>query len=102
MLGKSVVNRRLSHLVGRKSVEIGVVEGCLGRNSSARLEVDHLLEQVYRLVVEVLAHATNVFSGVTLPLGESHFHFLKICYALPGLLSWRAHCPENLKDLPNF
>lgn len=64
--------------------------------------MDHLLQQVYRLVVEVLAHLADVFVGVAAPLGECHFHLGKIFEALPGVLAGCAECPENLKDLPNF
>ena len=72
------------------------------RNSFARLEVHHLVEQVNCLVVEVLTALADALGGVAAPLGECHFHFRKICEALPGLLVRRAQRLENLKDLPNF
>jgi hypothetical protein len=79
-----------------------VVESGAGRNASAGFQMHHLLQQIYCLIVEVLAHLSYVLLRVALPLGECHFHLRKICEALPGFFGWCAERPENLKDLPNF
>ena len=64
--------------------------------------MNHLLQEVYRLLVEVLTQLSNVICGGTVPLRERHFHFGKICEALPCLFIWSAHGSENLEDLPDF
>ena len=79
-----------------------MLESCFRRNAPARLQLNHLLQQVYRLLVKVLAKFANVFIGIAAPLRESHFHLWKICEALPGGLARGAQRPENLKDLPDL
>ena len=64
--------------------------------------MNHLLQQIYCLIIEVLAHLANVFIRVHLPLGERQLHLGKICETLPGLLCWGAHCSKNSKDLTDL
>ena len=90
------------HEIRLKSIEIGVLEGRSGRDAFTRLQMDHLLQQIYCLIVEVYAPITNVLIGVRLPLGEGYLHLGKICKTLPGLLGRGAHCPENFKDLTDL
>ena len=79
-----------------------MAEGGLGADSSARLQLDQLSEQIYGLFVEVGTDLTNVFVAIDLPLGKGHFHIWQILKTLPGLFSRRAQRPENFEDLPHF
>ena len=64
--------------------------------------MNHLLEKIYCLVIEILTELSNVFSGITVPLRECQFHLGKICKALPSLFVWSAHGSEDSKNLANF
>ena len=64
--------------------------------------MDHLLKEIYCLVIEILTQLPNVFCGVTVPLGECHFHLGKICKALPSVFARSSESLENLKDLSNL
>ena len=79
-----------------------MLERCLRGDALARLKLDHLLNKVNGLLIEVLTHLADVFIAVAPPLGECHFHLRKICKALPCFLARRAECPENLKDLSDL
>ena len=79
-----------------------MVESSTGRNSTTWLEMDHLLEEIYRLVVHVLSHLLDILVCVALPLGERQFHLWKIRKSLPCLFGGSSKRPENLKDLSNF
>jgi len=79
-----------------------VAEGGLGADSSARLQLDQLGEQIYGLFVEVGTDLSNVFVAIHLPLRKGHFHIWQVLKTLPGLFSGRAKRPENFEDLTHF
>ena len=85
-----------------EAFEIRVLEGRPRWDAPAWFQVNHLLKQVYRLIVKILAKLSDVFCSVTVPLWECHLHFGKICETLPSFFRWCAKCSENPKDLPNL
>ena len=81
-------------------LEVWVAEGLLGRDPLRGLELDQLKEEVNRRFIHVNAHLFQAFIGVVdFPLGEAGFKVWEVTYALPGLITRRAH---DFKDLENL
>ena len=100
--GSSICASHSHHSIRTESVKIRVLECCFRGDTSSGLQLDHLLQQVYRLFVEVLAQLADVFIGVAMPLRKSHLHLRKICKALPCFFARGTKSSENLKDLPDL
>ncbi len=84
-------------------LEVWVTEGFLGRDSLWGLQLHHLVQEVYRDVVEVNTHFLKTLVGVVhFPLGEGGFEVWQVWDTLPGLIGWSAHNFEDFEDLPNF
>ena len=96
--------RRLSSLLLEVHVlKVRVAEGLLGRDSLRGLELDQLIEEVNGRFIHVYAHLFQAFIGVVdLPLGEAGFKVWEVAYALPGLITRRAHDFKDLEDLTDL
>ena len=96
--------RRLSSLLLEVHVlKVRVAEGLLGRDSLRGLELDQLIEEVNGRFIHVYAHLFQAFIGVVdLPLREAGFKVWEVAYALPGLITRRAHDFKDLEDLTDL
>ena len=95
---------RLSSLLLEVHVlKVRVAEGLLGRDSLRGLELYQLIEEVNGRFIHVDAHLFQAFIGVVdLPLGEAGFKVWEVAYALPGLITRRAHDFKDLEDLTDL
>jgi hypothetical protein len=84
-------------------LEVWVAEGLLGRDPLRGLELDQLKEEVNCRFIHVNAHLFQAFIGVVdFPLGEAGFKVWEVTYALPGLITRRAHDFKDLEDLTDL
>ena len=84
-------------------LKVWVTESFLGRDSLWRLQLHHLVQEVYSDVVKVNTHFLKTLVwAINFPLGEGGLEVWQVWDTLPGLIGWCAHYFKYFEDLSYF